>query len=207
MAKKIRILVAEDHTIVRMGIVSLLETEEDIKVIGVADDGDSAVKKALKLKPDVTLMDLMMPVMDGIEATREIVNRLPLTKVLILTTSTVSDEISRALKNGASGAITKNAPYKELIAAIHAVHEGRQSVSDDIQRILTDDPPVTHLSPRQTEILQSITRGLTTTDIAKQLDISPTSVKEHINALLLKLGAANRSEAVAIALRKHLLKI
>ena len=202
-----RILVAEDHTLVRMGIVSLLETERGLSVVGEADDGKAAVRLTLSLKPDVVIMDLMMPLMDGIQATGEIRRQLPDTKILILTTSTSSDDISSALRNGAQGAITKNAPYSELIAAIRDILAGKTSVSEEISHILSADPPVPNLSPRQAEVLNLIAKGLTNPDIARILRISLYTVKEQVNGIFLKLGATNRAEAVTIALRKHLLKI
>ena len=207
MSDKIRILVADDHTIVRMGITTLLETDPDFHVVGEAEDGRATIELATARKPDVILMDLMMPIVDGIAATREIHARQPDIRILILTTSTSSDEIARALDCGAYGAISKNAPYRELASAIRAIMRGENVLSPDIDHILHNDPPLAQLSPRQSEILQLIAKGLSNPDIAKLLDISIYTVKEQVNILLTKLGAATRAEAVAIALRKHLLKI
>jgi len=204
--KKIRILVADDHAIVRMGLVALLKSEAGLDVVGEADDGASAVRVALEQRPDIVIMDLMMPGLDGIAATREILGQAPEIKVLILTTSTVSDELAGALAAGASGAIIKSSEYSELLTAIRTVNAGGRAISPEIERLIEEDPPVPQLSARQLEILQSVARGLTNADIAKQLNISADMVKEHLNALFSKIGAANRSEAVAIALRKHLLK-
>ena len=204
---KIKVLVADDHAIVRMGLSALLETEDDIELVGEADDGEAAVRKALRLKPDVVVMDLMMPEMDGIAATAALKERLPGARVLILTTSTVSDDIARALDAGAQGAITKSSANARLLAAIRSVASGKRVISPEIAELISEDPPLPELTARQSEILASITRGLTNADIAKQLGIVPDSVKEHVNAIFAKIGAANRSEAVAIALRKHLLKI
>lgn len=204
---KIKVLIVDDHAVYRMGLIALLDTEPDIEVVGEAEDGRSALRKAAKLFPDVVVMDLMMPVMDGIAATREFREQLPSAKVLILTTSTTSDDLANALKNGAAGAITKSDATSKLVSAIRTVAAGRESISGEIKRLIADDPPIPELSPRQLEILQSITRGLTTPDIAKQLGISAESVKMHSSILFAKLGASNRTEAVAIALRKHLLKV
>ena len=203
---KIRVLIVDDHAVYRMGLIALLDTEPDIEVVGEAEDGKAALRKAMKLAPDVVVMDLMMPVMDGITATHEFRQQLPAAKILILTTSTTSDDLANALKNGAAGAITKSDATSKLVSAIRTVATGRESVSSEIRRLIADDPPIPELSPRQLEILQSITRGLTTPDIAKQLGISAESVKMHTSALFAKIGASNRTEAVAIALRKHLLK-
>ena len=203
----IRVLIVDDHAVLRMGLSSLLKSQNGFDVVGEASGGGIALKKARELKPDVVIMDLMMPDMDGIESTRRLILQSPEAKVMILTTFGTSDGISAALEAGALGAIMKNAEPVELIKAIRTVASGQQYLSKEITRIMADEPPVPSLSPRQLEILQSIERGLSNGDIARQLDISVDVVKEHTRILFAKLGAANRAEAVAIALRKHLLKI
>ena len=204
---KTRILIADDHAIYRMGLVALFETEPGFEVVGEADDGNSALDLAIKLKPDVVLMDIMMPGMDGIAATKAIHEQFPDARILILTTSTTSDDLAGARRNGAAGAITKSADNSRLLDAIRTVASGQEFVSEEIERLIAEDPPAPDLSPRQAEILRCITQGLTTPDIARLLKIGPESVKVHVNALFNKIGASNRAEAVAIALRKHLLKI
>ena len=203
----IRVLIVDDHAILRMGLASLLASKSEIEVVGDASDGPSGIRKALKLKPDVVIMDLMMPGMDGIEATKELLAKTPESKILILTTFSTSNGINNALEAGAMGAVMKNCDFSELADAIRAVASGKRYVAADVERILVADPPVAALSPRQTEILQSIVRGLSNPDIAKQLGISVDMVKEHVESLFQKIGAANRTEAVAIAFRKHLLKM
>ena len=203
----IRVLIVDDHAILRMGLASLLASKSEIEVVGDASDGPSGIRKALKLKPDVVIMDLMMPGMDGIEATKELLAKAPECKILILTTFGTSNGINNALEAGAMGAVMKNCDFSELADAIRAVASGKRYVAADVERILVADPPVAALSPRQTEILQSIVRGLSNPDIAKQLGISVDMVKEHGESLFQKIGAANRTEAVAIAFRKHLLKM
>ena len=203
----IRVLIVDDHAILRMGLASLLASKSEIEVVGDASDGPSGIRKALKLKPDVVIMDLMMPGMDGIEATKELLAKAPECKILILTTFGTSNGINNALEAGAMGAVMKNCDFSELADAIRAVASGKRYVAADVERILVADPPVAALSPRQTEILQSIVRGLSNPDIAKQLGISVDMVKEHVESLFQKIGAANRTEAVAIAFRKHLLKM
>lgn len=204
---KIRILVADDHAVVRMGLAALLNLQKDFEVVGQAKNGEIAVKEAANLSPDVVVMDLMMPKIDGIEATRRILANCRRTKVLILTSHAISDSIAKALAAGASGAVLKSAENKELVSAIRAIASGGSFVSAEIQGLMDTDPPVTGLTGRQSEVLQSLTLGLTNKDIAVQLGISIRSVEEHVNNILEKIGAANRAEAVGIALRKHLVKI
>lgn len=200
------ILIADDHAIVRMGLASLIGTQDGLEVIGDAEDGEAAVAKALKLKPDVVIMDLMMPKKAGETATAEIHAALPDTKIVILTTFGTSDGIANALNAGASGALMKSAPNSQLVETIRAVARGERAISEDVERLMEEDPPAKALTPRQMEILDGLTRGLTNQDIAKELGIREDRVKGHVNTIFTKLGAANRTEAVAIALRKHLLR-
>ena len=205
--KKIKVLIADDHAIVRMGLAALISAEADIEVVGEAKNGIEAVRESLRLAPDVVIMDIMMPKKDGITATQELHEKLPTAKVLILTSVSASDGITRALAAGAAGAVLKNAENQSVIDAIREIVAGKQVIAKEVRRLIRKDPPAPGLSPRQQEILTSLTRGLTNEDIAKQLGIGLPSVKTHLVALFAKLGVANRSEAVAIALRKHLLKI
>ena len=207
MKNTIRVLIADDHTIVRIGLRTLLGAEKDIEVVGEAKNGEMAVKEALRLRPDVVIMDLMMPKMDGAEATAVLHENLPETKVIILTTFGSSDGIAHAIESGAAGALMKTADDAALISTIRSVAGGKTVISPDIKRLLAEDPPIPVLTTRQTEVLQSMMRGLTNRDIAKQLGIRQDGVNEHVAAILAKIGAANRTEAVAIALRKHLLKL
>ena len=204
---KLRILIADDHALVRMGISALLTAQRDMTVVGQAKNGAEAVTETLRLRPDIVFMDLMMPVKDGIAATGEIKAALPDTKIIILTTYTTSDGIMRALDSGAIGAVFKSDANDELLTAIRAVADGKKFISPAIQRQFESDPPVDPLSPRQTDILKGIVDGKTNTDIAKDLGISPTVVRDHTSIIFEKLGVTNRTEAVAAALRKHLLKI
>ena len=203
---KIKVLIADDHTIVRAGLTALLGTEKDIEVVGEAKNGAEAVSNAVALHPDIVIMDLMMPKMDGVEATKELLRKAPSVKTILLTTYGTSDGIAHALKAGARGAILKNADNSELAKAIRIVAQGGDYISPDIRQQLAADPPVPDLTPRQSEILKSMVRGLTDRDIAQQLRLSPESVSEHVGAIRQKIGAANRTEAVAIAMRKYLLK-
>ena len=202
-----RILIIDDHAILRMGLTSLLNAEKSMEVVGDATDGAAGVEKFRQLKPDVVIMDLMMPGIDGIEATRQIIADTPSAKILILTTFDTSDGIAKALEAGALGAVMKNCEFTELVAAIQGVAEGKRYISEEIAGMLIDDPPAQPLSHRQLEILDSIVRGLTDMDIAKQLNLRLHTVKEYKRTMFQKLGAANRAEAVGIAMRKHLLKV
>ena len=205
--KKTRILLADDHAIMRMGLCAILGKQPDLEVVGEAEDGEEAVARTRALRPDVVIMDLMMPKLDGAAATATIHAELPETKILILTTFGAADSLAHALQNGAAGALLKSAPNAELITALRAIAAGRRIVAPDIQRILRENPPSEELTPRQLEILEQMTRGLTNADIARVLGISEPRVKEHVLTILSKLGAANRTEAVALALRKQLLKV
>ena len=205
--EKIRVLVADDHAIVRMGLVALLATEQDIEIVGEAEDGREAVKKAISNKPDVVIMDIMMPILDGIAATAEIIKRAPGVKVLILTTSSSSDDYSRALAAGAQGIVVKRAANMELLSALRKVASEKKVISSEARRLMQEDPPIPKLTDRQLGIIHSMMRGLTNREIATQFNITPNCVKAHIKRVCNKIGAANRTEAVAIAMRKHLLKI
>ena len=204
---RIKVLIADDHTIVRIGLKALFAEEADIEVVGEAKNGAEAVKVAVETQPDVIIMDLQMPKKDGVEATRELAEKLPSAAVAILTTYGTSDGIAHALQAGARGAMLKTADDARLVSAIRRIAAGEEYVSPDIRKLLSEDPPIPELSARQREILKSLTSGLTNKEIAQQLGIRRDSVEDHINTLFAKLGAANRTEAVAIALRKHLLKI
>ena len=205
--ERIKVLVVDDHAIVRAGLVSVLGFEHDIVVVGEAYDGEQAVEQTERLHPDVVIMDLMMPRLDGAAATARIRRSLPDTKVIILTTYGSSSEIRQALKAGAAGAISKSLRNEELTTAIRAVAEGRQVISNDIRRTLDEAAEQPDLTTRQQEILQSVTRGLTNQDIARQYGITVSCVKQHLIAVFSKLGAANRAEAISIALRRSVVKL
>ena len=174
--------------------------------VGEAGDGEAAVEAAVRLKPDLVVMDLMMPVVDGTEATRRIKEALPDTRVLILTTFGTSAEVARAVAAGATGAIMKDASTDEQLAAIRTVAAGGTVFSPDIRRTMEENPEPPVFTQRQLQILESVTRGLGNKEIANQFGISTDAVKQHLNAICTKLGAANRVEAVSIALRRHLLR-
>ena len=203
---KIRVVIVDDHTIFRMGLKSLLGTHPQIEIIADFGDGAAAVRRIPHLKPDVVIMDLMMPTMDGIETTRRLLEQLPEAHVLALTSDCTSDTINAALEAGACGVVLKTLDFDELISAIYSASVGERVLSAEIEQILAEDPPVLRLSPRQREMLAGIMNGLSNTDLSMRLDISKSVVKEHLSALYVKLGAANRAEAIAIATRKHLIR-
>ena len=204
---KIRILIADDHAIVRTGLATLLNRQRGLEVVAQAKNGEEAVTAARNSKPDVVIMDLMMPKKDGATATGEIHAALPETKILILTSFGMSDGIAHALDAGASGALVKTSENEELIDAIHRVAAGEQVISPELENMMRNDPPLPALSPRQMAILQAMTGGLTSKEIGNRLGLKKDTVDKHINALLSKTGAVSRTQVVAIALRKHLLKI
>lgn len=205
--KKIRILIADDHKLMRMGLVSLFNVQKDMTVVGEADDGESAIKQTKSLNPDVVIMDLMMPNTNGADATAAILADNPDVGVVILSSFSNSADMARAIAAGARGAQAKESPTEDLVEAIRTVANGETAISPEIQQFIKDDPLPPPLTEKQMEILKSVTRGLTNSEIAKQFGISPVSVKKHLTVIFAKLGAASRAEAVTIALRKHLLKI
>ena len=204
--KPLRILLADDHAVVRIGLASLLEAERDMVVVGQAKNGEEAVEIARTEKPDIVVMDLMMPRMNGADATAALSAECPAAKVIVLTSYGAADDVAHALEAGAAGALMKTAEDGALVDAIRRIVNGERVISPEIRQLLAEDPPVPDLTPRQREILSSITRGLTNREIAVQLGIRRDGVDRHVNAILTKVGAANRAEAVAIALRKHLLQ-
>ena len=205
--KKLRILIADDHTLMRVGLKAMLHYQSDMSVVGEATNGEEAVSLAKKLRPDVVIMDLMMPVLDGAEATRRMLEANPNAKIIILTSFGASADMARALKYGALGAQVKEAPAEALIDAVHAVMAGDKAISPEIQQAVDQDSDIPVLTERQRGILESAIRGLTNKEIGAQFDLSPLSVKKYLSIIFAKIGAANRTEAASIALRKHLLKI
>ena len=203
--KRIKVLIADDHAIVRTGLSSLLGTQKDFTVVGEADDGEAAVAMARGLNPDVIIMDYRMPKIDGATATEQILARQPDIKILILTSYGEADGIARAIRSGAAGAMVKTDDNDNLIAAIRDIAEGKKMLTPEIKRILAENPPIEKLTDRQLQILDLLVRGFSNRDIAELLNIREDSVKKHANAIYAKIGASNRVEAATIALRKQLL--
>jgi DNA-binding NarL/FixJ family response regulator len=205
-----RILIVEDQRIVREGLVALLEDESEIALVGEAADGQQAIELYERLQPDVVLMDLQMPVVDGPEATRRIRERWPDARILVLTTYATDEFIFKALRAGARGYLLKDASADELLAAIHAVRQGRTLLAPQVAERLvagvssnTPEP----LTPRELEVLTLIGQGRSNSEIAESLTIAPRTVKVHVQNILGKLGASNRTEAVSIAVRQKLISL
>ena len=193
-----RIIIADDHLIVRMGMTSVISFEKDMSIVGEAETGLDAVRKARQLKPDVIIMDLMMPEMNGASATAAILRELPQTKIIILTSFTGAAEVRQAVDAGAVTVLDKDSSQDVIISAIRDVVAGK---SPSIQLQEPDPkPPEAKITPRQAEVLKLVAKGFTNKEIAGLLNISPESVKEHIANILIRLDASSRSEAVAIAM-------
>ena len=215
MKGPIRILITDDHAIVRKGLTMLLATERDMKVVGEALDGQEAVEKAGSLKPDVVLMDLVMPRMDGIEATRKITEAHPEVKVLVLTSFAADDKVFPAVKAGALGYLLKDSSPEELVEAIRRVHRGEPSLEPDIARKVLQElshpgnekPTTDPLTERELEVLRLISQGLSNKEIASKLFISEWTVRTHVSNVLSKLHLASRTQAALYALRSGLASI
>lgn len=213
---KIRILVADDHTILRAGLKLLLNSQPDMEVVGEAANGREAVENAIRLLPDVVLMDLTMPSMDGFEAAQQLRQRLPKVKVLVLTVHDDEAYLFQALRMGAQGYVVKSAADTELIQAIRAVQRGEVYLQPAAVRLLADhytrrtsvgeqEPGWRELSPREQEILTLVAAGHTSAQIAHQLGLSARTVESHRANIMAKLGFTNRAQLVSFALRKGLL--
>ena len=208
----VRILIAEDHTIVRKGLCSILKNEKDIDVIGEAENGKEAIKKVEELTPDVVVMDISMPLLNGLEATRQIKRRFPEVKVLILTVHSNEEYISEILKAGASGYLVKKAAPEELVAAIHAVAQGNSFLSPSISKSVIKKflqvagaeaglEKSSLLTEREREVLQLIAEGHPTRKIAEMLFISVKTVEAHRSHIMEKLDLHNIADLTRYAVR------
>ncbi len=205
----ITILIADDHALVREGTRRLLEAEPDLRVIAEAGDGAAAVAEAERLKPDVVIMDVAMPVMNGIEATRQIKARLPQLAVLALTAHDDTQYVLKLIDAGAAGFLLKDVRGRELVEAVRAVHRGETTLNPAIaaraQRLAAERRAVTEerapLSEREMEVLHEAARGLPNKDIARRLSLSVRTVHTHLGNIFSKLGVGSRTEAVLLALR------
>lgn len=211
--KRIRILVVDDHAIVRKGIVAMLETEPDMEVVGECSNGEEAIQKAQAVRPDVILMDLVMPRVDGIEAIRSIKQLVSDVNILVLTSFGTADKVFPSLSAGAIGYLLKDSDPNELIQAIHKVFQGegwlhpaitRQVLTQLNQPAVKAHAPEDDLTERETEVLRFIARGLSNQEIAQQLVVSEATVHTHVSRILTKLNLNSRTQAALYALRKGL---
>jgi NarL family two-component system response regulator LiaR len=207
---KIRVLIVDDHGVVREGLRTYLELVDDLEVIGEAANGLEAVAQVGQHKPDVALMDLVMPEMDGIEATRKIGAVSPSTRVIVLTSFADNEQVFPAIKAGATGYLLKDVSPGDLANAIRAVHDGETYLHPDITKRLVDQlassstdpkPTLDELTPRETEVLQLIAQGMSNREIAHDLTISEKTVKTHVSNILSKLHLADRTQAAIYAHR------
>ena len=196
----VKILFADDHQIVREGLMRLIERESDLKVIAETDNGTDAVRLALQLRPDVTILDLRMPGLDGASAAVEILKRAPESKIVLLTSFTTAADIKRALNAGALGAVIKDCPCEMIIDAIRSVANGEKFVSQEIANIMEEAKRLPALSPRQKDILRLVAKGFNNDEIASRIGITRHGVKAHLAIVFERIGAASRTEAASLAI-------
>ncbi len=204
---KIRVLVADDHFVVRMGLIALMKTEVDMEVVAEATDGNQAVERFAQFQPDLVLMDLRMPVKDGIQATREIRSRFPAARVLMLTTFDGDEDIHKALEAGAQGYVLKNSTGETLIPALRAVAGGHRWIPKDVATRLAFRKTYEELTPREVEVLRELAKGLANKEIADVLVISEHTAKDHLKNILGKLRVADRTEAVTAAIQRGIIHL
>lgn len=210
--RPVRILVVDDHGIVREGLAALLERGDDMKVVGFAATGEEAVLSAKRLKPDVIIMDLVLPVLNGIDATRRILGESPATHIIALSACHAPEQVRRALRAGVRGYVLKSAAGDELLRAVKAVTAGKQYVSPAISSLFVDGvlstsiPPTPYdrLSAREREVLRRIVTGSTSSDIAGQLALSRKTVDTYRGRMMVKLGVSNRAALIRFALAHEL---
>jgi len=213
--EEIKILIADDHPVVREGLISMLSRELDFKVIGEAKDGAEAVNRVRELSPDVVLMDLRMPEMDGVEAMRQIRSVNPDVKFIILTTYSDDDYIFSGIEAGARAYLLKDAPREELFKAIRAVHRGESLIQPVVASKLLDrfsqlsrrTPSGEELSERELEVLCLMAKGSANKEISAELKIAQSTVKTHITNIFQKLGVNDRTEAVTQAIKKGIIRL
>jgi len=205
--QKIRVLVADDHFIVRIGLLSVINTEPDMHVVGEAADGAQAVELFLKINPDLVLMDLRMPVKDGIEATKEIRALRLDARILMLTTFDGDTDIHRAIQAGAQGYVLKSSTGDKLIPAVRAVAAGEKWIPKEVATRLASRKLFEELTPRELQVLQQMAKGLANKEIGDVLNITGHTVKDHLKNILGKLRVADRPEAVTVALQRGIIQL
>ena len=206
-APTVRILVVDDHYIVRMGLIALINTEPDLEIVGETDDGDQAIALFEKLKPDLVLMDLRMPHRSGPEATRLIRQMAPAARVLMLSAFDGDADIHTALESGAQGYVLKSATGEDLIPAIRAVAAGRRWIPQEVAARLRSRNAYEELTAREIDVLHQLARGLANKEIADALKISEYTTKDHLKSILAKLRVADRTQAVTAALQRGIIHL
>lgn len=203
----VRVLVADDHPVVRSGLVGMLTVEPDVEVVGEVSDGAAAVAAAAALRPDLVLMDLRMPVLDGAAATARIVAELPGVRVLVLTTYETDADILRAVEAGATGYLLKDTPRDQLVAGVRAAARGESALSPSVASRLVQQVrgESERLTPRELEVLAGVARGLSNAGIGRELYIAEATVKTHLLRAFAKLGVDDRTAAVTLAMQRGLL--
>jgi NarL family two-component system response regulator LiaR len=202
----IRIMLVDDHPMVRRGLATILKVFDDMQLVGEAEDGEGAIKLCAKVLPDVILMDMSLPVMDGATATQAIRQKFPQTQILVLTSFKEGKMIKHALAAGAIGYLLKDVSADDLVRAIRSACAGRATLSPAAAQALVEEsnlPPVPglDLTEREREVLQLMIEGLNNIQIAGRLTVSPSTIKSHVSNILAKLGVTSRTEAVSLALR------
>ncbi len=203
----VRILLADDHPVVREGLAALIERQQDMTVVGEASNGAEAVDLFERHQPDVTLMDLRMPGVDGVEAITRIREAFPGARVIVLTTYQGDEDIYRGLRAGAKGYLLKDAGRQELLEAIRAVHAGQTRIPPDVASKLVERMGGRELSAREVEVLRLMAQGKSNQEIAAALFITEGTVKAHVNNILGKLGVSDRTQAVTTALRRGIVRL
>ena len=204
---KIRILAVDDHPVFRQGIAGLIGDQADMTLVGEASNGREAIQQFRTQRPDVTLMDLQMPDMNGLDATIAIRNEFPQARIIVLTTYLGDAQVLRALKAGAQGYLLKNLLHKELLETIRAVHSGRKIISPEVSYQLAEHATDDSLSPAEVAVLRLIAAGNANKQIADQLSITEETVKSRVKNILSKLGANDRTHAVMIGLKRGIIEL
>lgn len=205
--ESIRVLIVEDHNVVRQGLVALLNVAEGLKVVGEAADGVEAVAQIRKHQPDITLIDLRLPRMSGVDVIERIRMETPQARFIVLTTYDGDEDIYRALKAGARAYLLKGMTSEELIATIRAVHAGKSHIPAVIAQRLAERMGTEDLTPREFDVLEQIVHGKSNKEIATELKVSEATVKTHINSLLSKLDVTDRTQAATAAIRRGLVPL